>query len=163
MPLHSCATAPQGGPLAKFRRKTAIGRSTTHWVTDHSPQRASASNEAATALGDWETEGGTTASASRFDENGASPRTPLDRFLLERLGAALVGEWSDLPMRLQRMVYERAVAASPPLHRPTIRRQMARFLHEHKHRARRAQTAEATLADDAQASQHERGGWRPRS
>jgi hypothetical protein len=62
----------------------------------------------------------------------------MDRLLLERLGAALVGEGSDLPVRLQRTVYERAVSVSSPSNRPTIRCQMARFLQDHKLRARRA-------------------------
>ena len=95
--------------------------------------RNGATVEAATALEGWEAEGGASAGAPRTGETGATPA--LDRLLLERLGAALLGEWSNLPVRLQRAVYERAVSVSSPSNRPTIRRQMARFLHEHKSRA----------------------------
>ena len=96
--------------------------------------RTHACIEAATALEEWEAEGGASA-AARASENGASPPPPLVRLLLERLGSALVGEWNNFPVRLQRAVYERAVSVSSPSNRPTMRRQMATFLHDHKNRA----------------------------
>jgi hypothetical protein len=94
--------------------------------------RNHASTEAATALEKWEAEGG--AGVLRPSESDAT--APLDRFLLERLGTALIGEWSNLPVRLQRAVYERAVSVSSPSNRPAIRRQMARFLHLNQHKSR---------------------------
>lgn len=45
--------------------------------------------EAATALEEWEAEGGASASVQQPSEHGASP-SPLERLLLQRLGAALV-------------------------------------------------------------------------
>ena len=58
--------------------------------------------------------------------------TASDRLLLERLGAALVAEWNNLPPPLQRAVYERAAGGRASLNSLATRRQMARFLHDHK-------------------------------
>lgn len=121
-------------------------------VSERSLAGVSAGNESLSALDEWEAEGGISADARGTGENDASLQSPLDRFLLERLGAALVGEWSDLPARLQRTVYELAVIVSSPSNRPTIRRQMARFLHEHKNRARRPPATEAALTDGGQGT-----------
>jgi hypothetical protein len=133
--------------MTKTHRKAADRHPIKGFVSERSMAHAGASNEAATALDEWEAEGGTSAGAGGAGESDATPHPPLARLLLERLGAALVGEWSDLPVRLQRTVYERAVSMSLPSNRPTIRRQMARFLHDHKVRARRAPPAEAALAE----------------
>lgn len=95
------------------------------------PPRVGAGIEAATALEGWEAEGGASASP-QASEQGASRPSALERLLLERLGAALVGEWHNLPALLQRAVYERATGGSSSMSRLTMRRQMARFLHDHK-------------------------------
>jgi hypothetical protein len=123
--------------MAKLHRK-AGGRPMKESVSERSFGRVGANNEGATALAEWEAEGGTTPGAGGAGEDDASTRPPLDRFLLERLGVAIVGEWSALPARLQRTVYERAVCLSSPSYRPSIRRQMARFLHVNNGHARHA-------------------------
>jgi hypothetical protein len=133
--------------MTKIHRKAADRQPMKGFVSERSMAHVGAGIEAATALEEWEAEGGTSADAGAVGESDASARPPLDRLLLERLGAALLGEWSNLPARLQRTVYERAVSVSSPSNRPTVRRQMARFLHDHKIRARRAAPAEAALAD----------------
>jgi hypothetical protein len=74
-------------------------------------------------------EGQTSASVPR---QGPPPPPVLERLLLERLGAALVAEWNNLSVSLQRAVYERSVDGSTSLNRLTMRRQMARFLHDRK-------------------------------
>jgi len=88
--------------------------------------RTTAEARAAAELARWETEGG-------------SPPQPYaaplgDEPLLRRLGAAVVIEWNNLPMPLQRDVYERAVAvgAAPGGDHAAMKRRMARFLHDHK-------------------------------
>ena len=88
--------------------------------------------EAATALEEWEAEGGASAGVPRESGRGASRASPLERLLLERLGAALVGEWHSLPAPLQRALYERAAGGSSSSTRSTMRREMARFLHDHR-------------------------------
>jgi len=67
--------------------------------------------------------------ASEYE--GSRP-SPLERLLLQRLGTALVGEWNNLPVPLQRAIYERAADGGSSLNRLSTRRQMARFLHDHK-------------------------------
>jgi hypothetical protein len=142
------ATAPQGyTKMAKIHRKAADGRPMKPSVSQRSMAHLGMGIEAPKALDEWEAEGGATIGAGRTGENDAASRSLLDRLLLERLGAALVTEWSNLPVRLQRTVYERAVSVSSPSNRPTIRRQMARFLHDHKTRARRAPRTEVAHAD----------------
>ena len=95
-------------------------------------RRVGAGVEAATALEEWEAEGGASAGMPQASEHGASRPSALERLLLQRLGAALVGEWNNLPAPLQRVIYERAAGGGSPLNRLTTRRQMARFLHDHK-------------------------------
>jgi hypothetical protein len=96
--------------------------------------RVSARIEAATALEEWEAEGGASAGMPQASDHGVPRPSPLDRLLLERLGAALVGEWNNLPTPLQRTVYERAAGGGSSWDRSRLRRQMARFLHDHKNR-----------------------------
>ena len=95
-------------------------------------RRVSAGIEAATALEEWEAEGGASAGVRQASEHGASRPSPLERLLLQRLGAALVGEWNNLPAPLRRAIYERAAGSGSSSNRLTTRRQMARFLHDHK-------------------------------
>lgn len=127
--------------MAKIHRKAADGRPMKPSASERSMVRAGTGVEAPSALDEWEAEGGAPIGAARTGENDAASQPPLDRLLLERLGAALVTEWSNLPVRLQRTVYERAVSVSSPSARPAMRRQMARFLHDHKSRARQAPPA----------------------
>ena len=144
--------------MAKLHRKTtdehpvlehtaAGARELLRFAKGRSLLRVDACIEAATDLEKWEAEGGASPGAAWAGENGVAPPSALDRLLLERLGGALVSEWNHLPVRLQRAVYERAVSVSSPSTRPTIRRQMARFLHDHKNRARHEQGTQAVLAD----------------
>jgi hypothetical protein len=93
--------------------------------------RVSAGNEAAMALEEWESEGGS-ADLTQAKERLESRPSPVNRLLLERLGAALVGEWNNLSAPLQRAVFERATAGGASLNRLTTRRLMARFLHDQK-------------------------------
>ena len=55
-----------------------------------------------------------------------------ERQLLQRLGAAVVTEWNDLPMLLQRALFDRAVVKDPSCDTDLLKARMARFLHDHK-------------------------------
>ena len=111
---------------------------TSPWNRSHQKDRRlsprfSACIGVSTALDEWEAEGGASAAAPQQTSEQAAPRpSPLERLLLQRLGAALVGEWSDLPRALRRAVYERAADGGSSLNRLTMRRHLARFLHDHK-------------------------------
>jgi hypothetical protein len=82
------------------------------------------------ALQVWETEGG--ANAELFDT--PPPMGGHEAALLVRLGAAVLGEWNNLPMPLRRAVYDRAVSIEAGRGEAAARRNMARFLHDHKRR-----------------------------
>lgn len=78
---------------------------------------------------------GARAELARWETEGGSPPPATsdgDALLLQRLGAALVRQWNELPMPLQRAVYDRAVAGLAPDEETAMKRRMARFLHQHK-------------------------------
>jgi hypothetical protein len=116
-------------------------------ATGARPARTRGRIECATALDEWEAEGGAAASAEPLSQPGAAQRPPLERLLLERLGAALLDQWSDLPVPLQRMIYEHAVSDGASPNRTALRREMARFLHEHHHGTRRSPVRATTLLE----------------
>ncbi|MEJ8840359.1 hypothetical protein [Ramlibacter sp. AN1133] len=53
---------------------------------------------------------------------------PIDRCMLEQLGAALVDEWSELPQALRRTIYQRAFGSVTTREPPGTRRRVARLL-----------------------------------
>lgn len=64
--------------------------------------------------------------------SGATFLSAPDRLLLQCLGTALISEWSNLPMPLRRALYARAVEGAESGADTTLKRRMARFLHDHK-------------------------------
>jgi len=114
------------------KRMAEGARSLSGQLNSRVSHRASAGIEVATALDEWEAEGGASAGAPQAGVHGPANPSALERLLLQRLGAALVGEWNDLPAPLQRAIYERATGGGSLLNRLTMRRQMARFLHDRK-------------------------------
>lgn len=90
--------------------------------------------ETAMGLEEWEAEGGASAGVQHAPEDDAEALSAVEPVLLRLLGAALVSEWNNLPMPLQRAVYGRAVAGDSTHDPLTLKRQMARFLHDHKNR-----------------------------
>jgi hypothetical protein len=88
---------------------------------------------AETALDPLQVEGVAAAMPSPAACRRRMRRASLDKLLLARLGGALVREWNNLPMPLQRAVYEHAAAADNlSRHGAATRRRMACFLHDHK-------------------------------
>ena len=85
-------------------------------------------------LQDWEAEGGAPAGGSSRPDPRPTILSPADAPLLERLGAALVGEWDRLPTPLQRALYGRAVASDAPGDDAALKHNVARLLHDHKGR-----------------------------
>ena len=85
------------------------------------------------ALDQWEGEGGAQVSlwALRFEADALGAG---DRHILERLGAAMVSSWNELPTNIQRTVFQRA-AAGTTYNAVRLKAQIARFLHSHKDRA----------------------------
>lgn len=110
-----------------------VAKGTRTWqLNSRLSRRVGACVDTTTALEEWEAEGGASAGVPQASEHHASRSSPLDRLLLQRLGAALVDEWNNLSVPLQRAIYERAAGGGSSLTRLMTRRQMARFLHDHK-------------------------------
>lgn len=74
-------------------------------------QRARSAETDVTSLERWEEEGG----GGQFTPALAPLRSKLDfkeRQILERLGAAVVSKWNDLPTATQRAIFEHAAYAT---------------------------------------------------
>jgi DNA-binding NtrC family response regulator len=69
-------------------------------------------------------------------EKGADGERPdlaeEEEHILRCLGAALILQWSTIPAKLQRELFDNAGAMGEVLDTPILRRRIARFLHQHK-------------------------------
>lgn len=88
--------------------------------------------ESVPGLQAWDTEGGALAVLAQMDGEAVTALCAAERRLLGRLGAALLGEWNNLPMPLRRAIYDRAVRGAPTCDPMALKRRMARFLHDRK-------------------------------
>jgi hypothetical protein len=88
--------------------------------------------ESAPDLEAWDAEGGALAIPAQTGGDAATALSAAERRLLGRLGAALVGEWNNLPMPLRRAIYDRAVRGATTCDPSALKRRMARFLHDRK-------------------------------
>lgn len=82
----------------------------------------------ARALARWEGEGGalglSNAPGDTLDE--------LDLRILNRLGAAVLGEWNNISTDLQRALFQRASTPHSSGDGARLKSEIARFLHAHK-------------------------------
>ena len=83
-------------------------------------------------LAAWDAEGGASDDPVHTPENAAATLSAEEYLQLARLGAALVGEWNNLPMPVRRAIYDRAVRGEPGGDISVLKRRMARFLHDRK-------------------------------
>ena len=81
------------------------------------------------ALARWEGEGG-----ALSPEKSGEILDELDLRILKRLGAAVLGEWSNLPTDVQRAIFQRASTPSALGDGARLRSEIANFLHTHKGR-----------------------------
>jgi len=56
----------------------------------------------------------------------------IEKHILRCLGAAVIMQWSTLPTKLQRELFDTAGSMGDLLQTPALRAQIARFLHKHK-------------------------------
>jgi hypothetical protein len=82
-------------------------------VKDRLQSEPGADNATAMDLEAWDAEGGAPGAPGPARGNAVAVTHTTERWLLERLGAALISEWNRLPMPLQRAIYNRAVACDP--------------------------------------------------
>ena len=88
--------------------------------------------ESAIDLQSWDAEGGAWPMAPQAGGDVTGALVAAERQLLGRLGNALVAEWNNLPMPLQRAIYDRAVRDATTCDAAELKRRMACFLHDHK-------------------------------
>ncbi len=84
----------------------------------------------ARALARWEGEGG----ALNHPKKPGDALDELDLRILSRLGAAVLGEWNNLPTNVQRAIFQRASTPSAIGDSATLKSEIANFLHTHKDR-----------------------------
>lgn len=86
------------------------------------------------ALARWEGEGGARARWTLPKERNAEAMTldEEERHILHCLGAAALLLWNDLPVDIQRRIFESAASVSAPGDADQLREELARFLHDHK-------------------------------
>jgi hypothetical protein len=94
-------------------------------MTDKDRSRPSAAEQLARSLDRWTNEGGAAGT-----EAGAL--SPGEMHILRCLGAAVIAQWTDLPMPIQKLLFEHAVAAGDAGDTARLKEQIARFLHNHK-------------------------------
>jgi hypothetical protein len=89
--------------------------------------------ETTDALDRWDDEGGSGASpASNALLENLESLSPAERQVLQRLGAAVVMEWNELPTDVQRTIFKHASAKNGTSGATELRARIARFLHDHK-------------------------------
>jgi hypothetical protein len=97
------------------------------------PKRRKASNPLASAVARWESEGGALLTpASELSRDKPAPLSEGEERILQCLGAAVLLQWNDLPTRIQRQLFEHAVAMGEAGQTAQLKEQIARFLHKHK-------------------------------
>ena len=89
------------------------------------------------ALTRWEGEGGalgTALSTAASTERRADTLDDMEVRILARLGAAVLGQWNELPADLQGPIFTRASTPFTSAERTELKAELARFLNEHKER-----------------------------
>jgi hypothetical protein len=84
----------------------------------------------ATALGEWEAEGGSLISEAQRGKH--IQLSEQEQYVLYCLGGAVLMQWNELPTKIQRALFERAASLSKEDQILALREQIARFLHNHK-------------------------------
>lgn len=73
-----------------------------------------------------------TVSATAFVEEAPVVLAAEEEHVLRCLGAALIMQWTTLPTKLQRELFDHAGSMGALMKTPELRGQIARFLHKHK-------------------------------
>jgi hypothetical protein len=103
-----------------------------HMSSNDKPIPAPALNQFARALARWENEGGATFSSLEEGDEEQVVLSLADQDILQRLGTAVIAQWTELPTDVQKALFQRAVTSGDPRHSTDLREQIARFLHTHK-------------------------------
>ncbi|MET1026365.1 MAG: hypothetical protein ABWY00_04295 [Dongiaceae bacterium] len=99
-------------------------------MTDNDRKAVTATKQMAVALARWEGEGG--GRLAQLPQQHMDALAAPERQVLERLGAALVTKWNDLPTNVQRAIFQHASAIEESYDPIQLKTRIARFLHDHK-------------------------------
>lgn len=99
-------------------------------MAEKKSRRATDASQMSGALARWDEEGGAPSMVWSLRDDAGRLTDP-ERRILENLGAALVGEWSNLPTDIQKAIFRRATTDKAPDPKE-LKAQVARFLHDHK-------------------------------
>ena len=84
------------------------------------------------ALARWDNEGGAAKGASQEARDEMTSLAKEEEHILRCLGAAVIMQWDDLPMDIQRELFEHAISMGELHHTAELKGQIARFLHKHE-------------------------------
>lgn len=99
------------------------------------PILVQALSQLAPALARWENEGGATFSSPEEANDEHAALSLAEQHILQRLGAAVIVQWTELPTDVQKALFEHAVSSGDPRHSMHLREKIARFFHNHKSNA----------------------------
>src|SRR5246127_15184 len=88
------------------------------------------------ALARWENEGGAAKGAPQEARDEMTSLAKEEEHILRCLGAAVIMQWDDLPMDIQRELFEHAISMGKLHHTAELKGQIARFLHKNQGRDR---------------------------
>jgi hypothetical protein len=87
------------------------------------------------ALARWEGEGGAPQPKSENNREARAALAKEEEHILRCLGAAVIMQWNDLPTKIQRDLFDHAIAMGEPRCTAELKERIARFLHRHKNDA----------------------------
>jgi len=101
-------------------------------ANEDAPGSPQARNQLARSLARWDNEGGATLATPEGEHDKRAALTQEEQHILQCLGAAVIAQWTELPVEVQKPLFEHAVSNGEPRHSLHLREQIARFLHDHK-------------------------------
>jgi hypothetical protein len=101
-------------------------------MTDTEAKSRNPNDPLAGAVAGWDSEGGAPQTAVREKRVEQAPLTEDEEHVLQRLGAAVLVQWNDLPSRIQRQLFDHAASMGEPRYTTQLRGEIARFLNKHK-------------------------------
>jgi hypothetical protein len=102
------------------------------------PDRTRKRPNEANALARWNNEGGAAKGAPQKARDDMTSLAKEEEHILRCLGAAVIMQWDDLPIAIQRELFEHAISMGKLHHTAELKVQIARFLHKRQGRRSRA-------------------------
>ena len=97
------------------------------------PDRTRKRPNEANALARWNNEGGAAKGAPQKARDDMTSLAKEEEHILRCLGAAVIMQWDDLPIAIQRELFEHAISMGKLHHTAELKVQIAQFLHKRSH------------------------------